>query len=143
MRARIGDRLVVGVGRIGEVVGVPSAEGSPPYIIKWLKDGHIAMAGDGQVTMEAMVVKHTARKIRRMYQNRVLAGFAGSVADELWYTSEHRVEVDQRAGAKAGPRRRRGWIEERPDSRSGGQGAAVRRARSESVAETAGARRGG
>ena len=43
MRARIGDWLVVGEGRIGEVVGVPSADGSPPYIIKWLKDGHIAM----------------------------------------------------------------------------------------------------
>jgi Domain of unknown function (DUF1918) len=43
VRARIGDRLVVGEGRIGEVVGVPSADGSPPYIIKWLKDGHIAM----------------------------------------------------------------------------------------------------
>jgi hypothetical protein len=43
MRAQIGDRLVVGEGRIGEVVGVPSADGSPPYIIKWLKDGHIAM----------------------------------------------------------------------------------------------------
>ena len=43
MRARVGDRLVVGDDRIGEVVGVPSADGSPPYIIKWLKDGHIAM----------------------------------------------------------------------------------------------------
>jgi hypothetical protein len=43
MRARIGDRLVVGEGRIGEVVGVPSPDGSPPYIIKWLKDGNIAM----------------------------------------------------------------------------------------------------
>ena len=43
MRARIGDRLVVGAGRIGEVVGVPSADGSPPYIIKWLNGGHIAM----------------------------------------------------------------------------------------------------
>lgn len=45
------------------------------------RDGRVAMAGDGQVTMEATIVKHTARKIRRMYQNRVLAGFAGSVAD--------------------------------------------------------------
>ncbi len=43
MRARVGDRLVVGGDRIGEVVGVPSADGSPPYIIKWLKDGHVAM----------------------------------------------------------------------------------------------------
>jgi uncharacterized protein DUF1918 len=43
MHARVGDRLLVGEGRIGEVVGVPSADGSPPYIIKWLRDGHIAM----------------------------------------------------------------------------------------------------
>lgn len=43
MRARIGDQLVVGEGRTGEVVGVPAADGSPPYIIKWHKDGHIAM----------------------------------------------------------------------------------------------------
>jgi len=43
MRARVGDRLVVGDDRIGEVVGVPSADGSPPYIIKWLTDGHITM----------------------------------------------------------------------------------------------------
>jgi hypothetical protein len=43
MRARVGDQLVVGADRVGEVVGVPSADGSPPYIIKWLKDGHIAM----------------------------------------------------------------------------------------------------
>ena len=43
MRARIGDRLVVETGRIGEVVGVPSADGSPPYIIKWRNSGHIAM----------------------------------------------------------------------------------------------------
>jgi Domain of unknown function (DUF1918) len=43
VRARVGDRLVVGGDRIGEVVGVPSADGSPPYIIKWLKDGHVAM----------------------------------------------------------------------------------------------------
>jgi ATP-dependent HslUV protease subunit HslV len=45
------------------------------------RDGRVAIAGDGQVTMENTIVKHTARKIRRMYQNRVLAGFAGSVAD--------------------------------------------------------------
>lgn len=43
MRARVGDRLVVGEDRIGEVVEVPSADGSPSYIIRWLKGGHIAM----------------------------------------------------------------------------------------------------
>jgi hypothetical protein len=43
MRAHVGDRLVVDRDRIGIVVGVPAEDGSPPYIIKWLKDGHIAM----------------------------------------------------------------------------------------------------
>jgi ATP-dependent HslUV protease subunit HslV len=45
------------------------------------KNGEIAIAGDGQVTMGNTVMKHTARKIRRMYDNRILAGFAGSTAD--------------------------------------------------------------
>src|SRR5437764_6329389 len=45
------------------------------------KDGKVALAGDGQVTLEHTIVKHGAKKIRRMYQNRVLAGFAGSAAD--------------------------------------------------------------
>jgi uncharacterized protein DUF1918 len=43
VRAHVGDQLVVGADRIGIVVGVPAADGSPPYIIKWQKDGHIAM----------------------------------------------------------------------------------------------------
>lgn len=48
MRAQVGDQLVVGKDRIGVVVGVPSKDGSPPYIIKWLKDGHIAMVQPDQ-----------------------------------------------------------------------------------------------
>ena len=43
MRAHVGDRLVVDSDRVGIVVGVPAEDGSPPYIIKWQKDGHIAM----------------------------------------------------------------------------------------------------
>lgn len=44
--------------------------------------GECAMAGDGQVTMgNAVVMKHTARKVRKLFNNRVLAGFAGTVAD--------------------------------------------------------------
>lgn len=45
------------------------------------KEGQVALAGDGQVTLGNTVMKHTACKIRRMYENRVLAGFAGSTAD--------------------------------------------------------------
>ncbi|NLM37196.1 MAG: ATP-dependent protease subunit HslV [Firmicutes bacterium] len=41
----------------------------------------VAMAADGQVTLGETVVKHGAKKIRRLYQDRVLAGFAGAVAD--------------------------------------------------------------
>ncbi len=45
------------------------------------KEGEVALAGDGQVTMGNTVMKHTARKIRRLYDDKVLAGFAGSTAD--------------------------------------------------------------
>jgi ATP-dependent HslUV protease subunit HslV len=41
------------------------------------------MAGDGQITVGETVVKHTATKIRRLYEGRVLVGFAGSAADAL------------------------------------------------------------
>lgn len=46
------------------------------------KNGHTAMAGDGQVTMgNSVVMKNTARKVRRLYHGKILVGFAGSVAD--------------------------------------------------------------
>jgi ATP-dependent HslUV protease subunit HslV len=46
------------------------------------KDGKIAVAGDGQVTLgESIVMKNGARKVRRLYKNQVVVGFAGSVAD--------------------------------------------------------------
>ena len=45
------------------------------------KDSQVALAGDGQVSFGNTVMKHSARKIRRLYQDQVLAGFAGSTAD--------------------------------------------------------------
>ena len=46
------------------------------------KNGHVAMAGDGQVTLgQTMIMKHTARKIRRVGDGNILAGFAGTTAD--------------------------------------------------------------
>ncbi len=50
-------------------------------IIAVSRDGRVAMAGDGQVTMGNTVLKHTARKIRRLHQDSVVAGFAGATAD--------------------------------------------------------------
>src|SRR5579875_398736 len=47
------------------------------------KDSRVVMAGDGQVTMGEGVVKHNAKKIRRLYSDKILAGFAGSTADAL------------------------------------------------------------
>jgi len=50
-------------------------------VIAVRRNGQVAVAADGQVTYDQTVLKHTARKIRRMYHDRVLAGFAGAVAD--------------------------------------------------------------
>ena len=47
------------------------------------RDGKVAIAGDGQVTMGNTVLKHNARKIRRMYGEKVLTGFSGATADAL------------------------------------------------------------
>lgn len=58
-------------------------------------NGKCAMAGDGQVTFgNAVVMKHTARKVRKLFNGRVLAGFAGSVADAftLFELFEGRLE---------------------------------------------------
>ncbi len=52
-------------------------------ILSVRRDGKLAMAGDGQVTMGESVMKQKARKIRRLYSDKVLAGFAGSTADAL------------------------------------------------------------
>ena len=45
------------------------------------RDGKVVMAGDGQVTLGAEVLKGSARKLRRLYKDKILAGFAGSTAD--------------------------------------------------------------
>lgn len=50
-------------------------------IIAVKKDNQLAIAGDGQVSLGNTIVKHKAKKIRTMYNGKVLAGFAGSVAD--------------------------------------------------------------
>jgi ATP-dependent HslUV protease subunit HslV len=56
------------------------------------------MASDGQVTLGDAVVKHGARKIRRLYNDRVLAGFAGSAADSFALFSRFETKLDQYRG---------------------------------------------
>jgi ATP-dependent HslUV protease subunit HslV len=45
------------------------------------RDGKVALAGDGQVSMGQTIMKHTAKKVRRMFHDRIITGFAGSAAD--------------------------------------------------------------
>lgn len=52
-------------------------------ILSVRKDNKVVVAGDGQVTMGESVIKHNAKKVRRLYDGKVLAGFAGSTADAL------------------------------------------------------------
>ena len=44
---------------------------------------HVAVAGDGQVTLKDTIMKHTARKVRKIYQDKIIVGFAGATADAL------------------------------------------------------------
>jgi ATP-dependent HslUV protease subunit HslV len=66
--------------------------------------GRVVLASDGQVTLGQSVVKHTARKVRRLYHDRVLAGFAGTAADGFALFArfenkleEHRGNLDRAA----------------------------------------------
>ena len=56
------------------------------------------LAGDGQVTFGQTVVKHSARKIRRLYNDRILAGFAGSAADSFALFSRFESKLEQYRG---------------------------------------------
>jgi len=59
------------------------------------KNGSLVMGGDGQVTMGESVIKHKARKIRRLYNDKVLAGFAGSTADALSLFSRFEQKLEE------------------------------------------------
>jgi ATP-dependent HslUV protease, peptidase subunit HslV len=58
----------------------------------------VVMAADGQVTLGASVMKASAKKIRRLYQDKVLAGFAGSTADAFSLFSRFETKLEQYAG---------------------------------------------
>ncbi len=62
------------------------------------RNGKVVMAGDGQVTLGEGVVKHTARKIRRLYNDKILAGFAGSTADAFSLFSRFEAKLEQYHG---------------------------------------------
>jgi ATP-dependent HslUV protease, peptidase subunit HslV len=67
-------------------------------IIAVRKDDTVAMAGDGQVTLGQTVMKGNARKVRRMYDGKVLAGFAGATADAFTLFEHFEGKLKQHGG---------------------------------------------
>jgi len=62
------------------------------------RDSKVVLAGDGQVTLGESVIKHSAKKIRRLYNDRILAGFAGSTADAFTLFSRFEAKLEQYHG---------------------------------------------
>lgn len=59
---------------------------------------HVALGGDGQVTLGNIVIKGSARKVRRIYQERILAGFAGGTADAFTLFERFEAKLDKHQG---------------------------------------------
>ena len=62
------------------------------------RDGKVVMAADGQVTLGETVIKHSAKKVRRLYNDKIIAGFAGSTADAFNLFGRFESKLEQYAG---------------------------------------------
>jgi len=62
------------------------------------RDDQVAVAGDGQVTLGDMVMKHHARKVRKLYQGKIIVGFAGSAADALTLFERLEAKLEKHQG---------------------------------------------
>ncbi len=71
-------------------------KGTTVLVVK--KDNQIVMAGDGQVSLGETVIKHKARKVRRLYHDKVLVGFAGATADALTLFERLEKKLEQYGG---------------------------------------------
>ncbi|MFZ0243620.1 MAG: ATP-dependent protease subunit HslV [Desulfobacterales bacterium] len=60
--------------------------------------GRTVVAGDGQVTMQASVIKHFARKVRRIYNDKIIVGFAGTAADALNLSEQLEAKLERYNG---------------------------------------------
>src|SRR6202167_6437050 len=67
-------------------------------IISVRRNGHVVIGGDGQVSQGNIVLKGNARKVRRLYQNRILAGFAGGTADAFTLFERFEGKLDKHQG---------------------------------------------
>lgn len=62
------------------------------------RDGKVAIAGDGQVTMGNTVLKHNAKKVRTMYDNKLIAGFSGATADAFTLFERFEAKIESYRG---------------------------------------------
>lgn len=67
-------------------------------ILSVRRDNQVALGGDGQVTLGNIVIKGTARKVRRLYSNRILAGFAGGTADAFTLFERFEAKLEKHQG---------------------------------------------
>jgi ATP-dependent HslUV protease subunit HslV len=67
-------------------------------ILSVRRGASVAVGGDGQVTLGSVIVKATARKVRRLYNDRVLAGFAGATADAFTLFEHFEAKLDKHQG---------------------------------------------
>jgi len=67
-------------------------------ILSVRRDRRVAMGGDGQVTLGNVVIKSSARKVRRLYQDRILAGFAGATADAFTLFERFEAKLEKHQG---------------------------------------------
>jgi ATP-dependent HslUV protease subunit HslV len=67
-------------------------------IVSARRGSRVAMGGDGQVTLGNVVVKQTARKVRRLYHDRILAGFAGATADAFTLFERFEAKLEKHQG---------------------------------------------
>jgi len=67
-------------------------------ILSVRRGASVAMGGDGQVTLGNIVIKATARKVRRLYQGRILAGFAGGTADAFTLFERFEAKLEKHQG---------------------------------------------
>jgi len=79
------------------------------------RDGQVVMAGDGQVTLDKTVMKATARKVRRLAEGQVLAGFAGATADafQLFELFEKKLKEHARSLPRAAVELAKQWRTDR------------------------------
>ena len=63
-----------------------------------MKDGSVALGSDGQATMKETVMKHKARKVRELYDGKILAGFAGATADAFTLFERYEEKLQQYGG---------------------------------------------